>query len=166
MDDVVAGGGLHDLVSAELRSTLGAVREAAYAEAFSGRAETDGGPSRAYWSTRDELDIMAGRCLTELRRPRRAVQLSAPVLADYDAAHARELALYLSWLAGAHVYAGEIDQAAAVATRVLQLSEAVAGARSRQRVLLPRRLLRPYDGRADVDAFEQQAQPVQTRGSQ
>jgi transcriptional regulator with XRE-family HTH domain len=132
-------------------SALGAA-----ADAFAA-AEPDDGPSWAYWLTGDEIDVMAGRCLTELRRPRRAVQLLAPVLADYDATHARELALYLSWLAEAHVYADEIDRAAELATRVLQLSEGVASARGRQRVLLLRRLLRPYSGQVDVDAFEQQA---------
>ena len=122
--------------------------------------EPDEGPSWAYWLTADEVDIMAGRCLTELRRPRRAVPLLAPVLARYDAGRPRELALYLSWLAEAHVYADEVDRAATVATRALQLSAGVASTRSRQRVQLLRRLLDPYRGQADVDAFEQQARSI------
>lgn len=131
-------------------SALGAAGDAFAA------AEPDGGPPWAYWLTAGELDIMAGRCLTELRRPRRAIELLAPVLDRYDDTHARELALYLSWLAEAQVHAGEVDRAAAVATRVAELSAGVASVRTRERVLLLRRLLQPYRGQEDVDAFEEQ----------
>ncbi|MDQ1678479.1 MAG: hypothetical protein QOC93_3623 [Actinomycetota bacterium] len=120
-------------------------------------AEPGDGPSWAYWLTRAEVDVMAGRCLTELRRPRRAIALLVPVTGGYDTTHARELALYLSWLAEAHVHAGEIDQAAAVATRVAELSAGVASVRSAGRVLLLRRLLRPHRGQPQVDVFEERA---------
>jgi hypothetical protein len=52
--------------------------------------------------------------------------------------------------------AGEVDRAAAVATRVAELSAGVASVRTRERVLLLRRLLQPYRGQEDVDAFEEQ----------
>ena len=61
-----------------------------------------------------------------------------PVLEDalsrYDDAHARDKALYLSWLADAYLTAGEVEQAAAVTRRALDLSEGVASVRPRQRL--------------------------------
>jgi transcriptional regulator with XRE-family HTH domain len=133
-------------------------------EEFAGTEPADG-PPWAYWLTGDEVDVMAARCLTELRRPRPAIELLTPVVARYDATHARELALYLSWLAEAHVYAGEVDQAAAVAARVVELSAGVASARSRERVQLLRRLLLPHRGNAAVHAFEERARATSARRS-
>ncbi|MGA5703402.1 hypothetical protein [Peterkaempfera bronchialis] len=77
---------------------------------------------------------MTGRCWTELRRPLRAVPVLEQVLAGFDDAHARDKALYLSWLADSYLAAGEIEQAAAITGRVLDLSAGVASVRPRQRV--------------------------------
>ncbi|MFE9938918.1 helix-turn-helix domain-containing protein [Streptomyces hirsutus] len=71
-------------------------------------------PDWAAWVDRTELDIMTGRCWTELRRPLRAVPVLTQALARYDDAHARDKALYLSWLADAYLTAGEVEKAAAV----------------------------------------------------
>ncbi|MGW9496605.1 XRE family transcriptional regulator [Streptomyces prasinus] len=93
-------------------------------------------PDWSAWVDRTELDIMTGRCWTELRRPLRAVPVLTQALARYDDAHARDKALYLSWLADAYLTAGEIEEAAAVTGRALALSTGVASVRPRQRLTL------------------------------
>ncbi|MFE3520097.1 hypothetical protein ACFXOD_00610 [Streptomyces sp. NPDC059161] len=81
------------------------------------------------------------RVFTELRRPLRAVPLLRDVLGRYNATHTRELALYLSWLAVAYADAGEPEEAAAIADRVISLSADVAGERTAERVrVVPARL--------------------------
>jgi hypothetical protein len=77
---------------------------------------------------------MAGRCWTELRRPLRAVPILQTVLANFDDTYARDKALYLSWLADSYLAAGEVEEAAVTAGRVLDLSAGVASVRPRQRI--------------------------------
>ncbi|MGD3112209.1 XRE family transcriptional regulator [Streptomyces sp. YGL11-2] len=91
-------------------------------------------PDWAAWVDHNELQIMNGRCWTELRRPLRAVPVLQEVLARFDDTHARDKALYLSWLADSYLAAGEIEQAATVTSRVLDLSAGVASVRPRERV--------------------------------
>ncbi|NUW47012.1 transcriptional regulator [Nonomuraea rhodomycinica] len=79
-------------------------------------------PAIFYWVDSGELQVMEARVFTELRRPLRAIPLLTDVLGRYDASHTRELALYLSWLAVALVDAGEPEEAAAAAHRMLDLS--------------------------------------------
>ncbi|MET7570789.1 helix-turn-helix transcriptional regulator [Streptomyces sp. NPDC005492] len=103
----------------------------------------DGGPDAptwAYWVSREELEVMDARVFTELHRPLRAVPLLSRVLERYDATHARELALYLSWLAVAYADANEPEEAAATAARMFELSADVASDRTgeRGRVVLGR----------------------------
>jgi transcriptional regulator with XRE-family HTH domain len=112
-------------------------------------------PDWAYWLTRDEIDIMAGRCYTELRRPMRAVPLLDTALAGYGTGNPRESALYSTWLADSYVQAGEIEQAAEVACHALGLATAVNSARSRHRVDLVRARLRPYRYAPAVREFEE-----------
>ncbi|GAA3616619.1 hypothetical protein GCM10023079_02580 [Streptomyces chitinivorans] len=97
-------------------------------------------PGYLYWVDRGELEVMEARVYTELHRPLRAVPLLRDVLGRYDATHARELALYLSWLAVALADANEPEEAAATAERVLTLSADVASERTaeRSRVVLAR----------------------------
>ncbi|GAA1753459.1 hypothetical protein GCM10009834_08060 [Streptomonospora arabica] len=97
-------------------------------------------PEWAYWVTDDELKVMDARVYTELRRPLRAVPLLHDALQRYDATHARELALYLSWLAVAYADAREPEAAAETASRMLSLSTEVASERTaeRSRVVLAR----------------------------
>jgi hypothetical protein len=73
------------------------------------------------------------------------VPLLTEVLARYDTAHTRELALYLSWLAVALADANEPEEAASTARRMLELSADVASDRTtdRARVVLDR--LGPYN---------------------
>lgn len=91
-------------------------------------------PDWSAWVDDNELKIMAGRCWTELRRPLRAVPILRDVLAGFDDAHARDKALYLSWLAESYLTAGEVEESAAVAGRVLDLSAGVASVRPRQQI--------------------------------
>ncbi|MFJ9217873.1 helix-turn-helix domain-containing protein [Streptomyces sp. NPDC102383] len=97
-------------------------------------------PAWAYWVSREELEVMDARVFTELHRPLRAVPLLTDVLGRYDATHARELALYRSWLAVALADANEPEQAAAEAERIIALSGDLSSDRTatRTRVVLER----------------------------
>ena len=128
-------------------------------EAYADR-DPEADPIWVYWLDRDEIDVMAGRCLTELKRPEPAIGLLSRAVERYDDSHARELALYLSWLAEAQVYAGHIDEAATVAARALGLSSTVTSARGTDRIRLIRGLLAPYRGTAAVDEFDGQATAI------
>lgn len=110
--------------------------ERALAAAESALAEIDDAPQPDWvaWVDRNELSIMTGRCWTELRRPLRAVPALETALAEYDDAHARDKSLYMSWLADSYLAAGEIEQAAAVTSRALDLSAGVASVRPRERL--------------------------------
>lgn len=114
----------------ESQAAMGALGNAAEA-----LAEHDGreDPAYLYWVDSSELQIMEARAYTELQRPLRAVPLLLDVLGRYDATHARELALYLSWLAIALADANEPEEAAAAAGRMLELSAKVTSQRTAQR---------------------------------
>lgn len=127
---------------------LGIVEDT-YAE---GPADTD--PSWTYWLDEDEVRIMAGRCWTELRRPMRAIPLLEEVTSRFPSEQARELALYLTWLADSYVQANEIEQAALVGIRAHDLARQVSSTRSAERVEHLHRLLIPYRGVPAVDDFE------------
>jgi len=113
-------------------------------------------PAWVYWLNREEIDVMAGRCLTQHRRPERAIELLTQAVNRYDDTHARELVLYLTWLAEAHIYADNIEEAAANVTRALRLSAGVTSVRSSERIRLVRGLLVPYHGNSAVDEFEEE----------
>jgi tetratricopeptide (TPR) repeat protein len=91
-------------------------------------------PDWAAWVDSNELDIMTGRCWAELRRPLRAVPVLESALSGFDDSHARDKALYLSWLASAYLAAGEVEEAATATGRALDLSSGVASVRPRQRL--------------------------------
>jgi transcriptional regulator with XRE-family HTH domain len=116
---------------------------AAVETAYEQRAPDDE-PERVYWLNEAEIAIMAGRCYVELGQGERAVPLLSGVLAHYPERHTRELALYTSWLAEAHIQLGAVDEAVAAATRTLELTSQITSARSDDRVNLLRRKLRPY----------------------
>lgn len=105
-------------------------------------------PAWAYWVTSDELSLMDARVFTELRRPLRAVPLLTEIVGRYDTTHARELGLYLSWLAVALTDANEPEQAATVAARMLSLNVASERITDRRRVVLRR--LEAFDDIAEV----------------
>ena len=126
---------------AKAQDAQGAMR--ALGEASTALAEYDGrgeDPAYLYWLDSGELQIMQARAYTELRRPLRAVPLLIDVLDRYDATHARELALYLSWLAVALADANEPEEAATTARRMLKLGADISSDRTaeRARVVLDR----------------------------
>jgi len=113
-------------------------------------AVDEAAPPWAYWVSREELEVMDARVFTELHRPLRAVPLLSDVLSRYDATHAREVALYRSWLAVALADANEPEQAAEEARRVVSASADMTSDRtaSRARVVLQR--LRDFEGVPEV----------------
>ncbi|WP_242890316.1 transcriptional regulator [Actinomadura litoris] len=123
----------------EAMAALGEARDA---------LDQDGGegadPGYLYWVDGGELQVMEARAYTELRRPLRAVPLLVDVLDRYDVTHARELSLYLSWLAVALADANEPEQAADVAARMLELSAEVASDRTDRRAEVVRARLARY----------------------
>lgn len=117
-------------------------------------------PPWVYWLSQDEIQVMAGRCYTELQRPRRAEPLLGDVLDRYDQAHAREASLYASWLAEVHLQTKEVEKACAMATRSLILAARVNSARSADRVRHLRGRLGNYRDVLAVQEFEQLHQPL------
>ncbi|MEU6394831.1 transcriptional regulator [Streptomyces sp. NPDC046939] len=113
-------------------------------EALDSQSGGEQAPPWAYWVCREELDVMDARVFTELRRPLRAVPLLTDVLARYDGTHARELALYRSWLAVALADAGEPEQAADEARRVIALSGDLSSQRTTDRTRVVLQRLAPY----------------------
>jgi tetratricopeptide (TPR) repeat protein len=117
---------------------------AALQEADDGRA-----PDWAAWVDANELQIMTGRCLTRTGQPRQAIAILSHALSQFDDAHARDKALYMTWLAEAYVDAGDIDAAADTADHVLTLSSGVSSVRPGERL---RPILRRLSRHADTSA--------------
>ncbi len=112
----------------------------------------DEAPQWAYWVSREELEVMDARVYTELHRPLRAVPLLSRVLERYDATHARELALYLSWLAITLADANEPEAAASSAARMLELSTGMTSDRTAARTRTVLRRLIDFDDVPEVRA--------------
>jgi len=93
-----------------------------------------GGPDWAGWVDQTELEIMSGRCWSTLGDHARAVPALTRALARYDDTHARDKALYLTWLAGAHIDADGIEEAAATTGQAVALCADVASVRPRERI--------------------------------
>lgn len=110
-------------------------------------------PIWTYWLSDEEIQIMAGRVWTQLRRPLRAVPILERATARYTDETGRETALYLTWLAESLIDAREPERAAAQALQALQLSRQAGSARADDRVTLLGRRLREHRGVADVDVF-------------
>jgi hypothetical protein len=115
-------------------------------------------PDWAAWMDHVQVEIVAGRCWTELRRPLRAVPVLESGLAAYDDTHARDKSLYLTWLADSYIDAAEIEHAASVINRVLDLSAGNGSVRPRQRAVTVLRRLAPHrDLLAVADLIERVA---------
>jgi transcriptional regulator with XRE-family HTH domain len=100
-------------------------------------------PDWVFWVDEAEIDIMAGRCWTELRRPLRAVPVLERVLSGFDDTHARDKALYLTWLATSYLQAREVEQAAATLARAADLAAGISSVRPAVRIgAVARRLTR------------------------
>jgi transcriptional regulator with XRE-family HTH domain len=118
--------------------------------------QPDDDPDWVYWLNREEIDVMAGRCFTELKQPGRAEPLLRSATSSYDNALVRENSLYLSWLAEDYVLLNEIDIAAEIATHVLELGSRANSARTDERLRHLARLLRRYkDVRSAASFFDQ-----------
>jgi len=110
-------------------------------------------PEWVYWLDEDEITVMAGRCYVELGLPERAIPRLTDVLSRYDTRQARETALYTSWLAEAHLLAGDLDEAAVLAGRTLELTGAVGSSRGDDRVSLLHSRLAPHRAVPAVRTF-------------
>lgn len=138
----------------EAEKALGRV-EKDYAD--QGRDDED--PEWVYWLSPEEVEVMAGRVWTQLRRPLRAVPILEKAIVGYGADTGRETALYQSWMAESLEQANEPDRAAAAATKALRLSRQAGSVRADDRVALLRRKLRKHQGNAAVDAFLEESAP-------
>lgn len=98
-------------------------------------------PEWVYWLNRSEIDVMAGRCMIELGRPNDAEPLLTNAIANYPPEHAREVALYLSWLAESHARSGDLDAALDVIERAQRYAEGMPSARTDDRIHTVRQLL-------------------------
>jgi hypothetical protein len=141
----------------ECERALGMVEESFSA----GRMDDD--PDWLYWLNRQEIDVMAGRCYTELRNPARAESLLTSAMARYDPALVRENSLYLSWLAEDYVQLGEIDHAAGIALQMAALAARTNSARTDTRLRYLAKQLGPYRGVASVTEFFDEYQSVTVR---
>jgi hypothetical protein len=143
----IAAGGVHPAVKSLLYqrgawtyAVAGQPEQAARAlglaeQALTSQNDDQSGPDWAAWAHNPtELQIMVGRCWTELHRPLRAVPAMEAAMAQYDDSHARDKALYLTWLADAYLDAGEAEPATAALHHALDLSGSVASARPQQRI--------------------------------
>ncbi|NJC71484.1 tetratricopeptide repeat protein [Planosporangium thailandense] len=146
--------------NARFGDTQATIRTLAQVDETFADSQPDNDPVWVYWLNQDEIDVMAGRCLTELKQPKKAIALLDQAVRRYDDSHAREKALYLSWLAEAHADNGNAEEAAATALRALHLSASTTSARSTDRIKVVRRALQSYRGNSAVDEFEDQAAAV------
>ncbi|MFC7340450.1 hypothetical protein [Saccharopolyspora griseoalba] len=120
-----------------------AARRALYSvdDAYDRREDPGAEPEWVYWLDRNEIDVMAGRCLIELGRPARAEPLLTNAVSQYPSEHARESALYLSWLVEAHARAGDLDAARDAAERAQAFAASTPSARVDARLRTLRSLL-------------------------
>jgi hypothetical protein len=117
------------------------------------RGPRDNDPDWVYWLNTEEIDVMAGRCYTELNLPHRAKPLLRNAISRYDPTLARENILYLSWLAESYVELDELDEAATVGMQALQLTAHTASARADDRLRHVTKLLQLYKATPKVTEF-------------
>jgi transcriptional regulator with XRE-family HTH domain len=91
-------------------------------------------PHWSSWVDATELDIMTGRVWAVLHDPSRAIPPLERALATFPDHWARDKALYLTWLADAHIDAGDGAEADAVTEAALALASRVASVRPLTRV--------------------------------
>jgi len=116
-------------------------------------SKPDDDPDWVYWLSQQEIDVMAGRCYTELGKPKLAEPLLANAIAGYDHALVRESSLYLSWLAEDHIQLNDLDQAASIATEALELASRTNSARTDERLRHLAKRLKPHSSVAKVAEF-------------
>jgi tetratricopeptide (TPR) repeat protein len=107
-------------------------------------------PDWTAWADELEFQLISGRCWSELREPGRAIPLLESVLAQLPAAQTRNLAVYSTHLAGAYLDGDQVEQAAGVLVRALDLAADVASVRPTRRVAEVAARLTPYRANAAV----------------
>ncbi|WP_459805744.1 helix-turn-helix domain-containing protein [Herbidospora sp. RD11066] len=128
-------------------------------QALVGSAQTES-PDWANWVDSVEIQIMTGRCWTALKRPDKAIPVLEAALSQFDDTHARDKALYSTWLAEAYLDNGDIDQATTVLNEILSISAEVASIRPRQRVISILSRLRDHKAIPGVvEVFDRLAMP-------
>ncbi|MGP4020603.1 helix-turn-helix domain-containing protein [Saccharopolyspora sp. 5N708] len=110
-------------------------------DSYERRGDAGSEPEWAYWLNRSEIDVMAGRCMIELGRPNDAEPLLSNAVANYPPDHAREVALYLSWLAESHARTGDLDAARDAIERAQRYATAMPSARTDDRLHAVRQML-------------------------
>jgi transcriptional regulator with XRE-family HTH domain len=124
------------------------------------RATLEEDPNWVYWLNREEINVMAGRCYTELKKPKLAEPLLLDATSGYDDSRIRESSLYLSWLAEDYILLREIDRASEISTRVLELGTRANSARIDERLRHLARLLKRYGGvRSAAEFLDQYKNP-------
>ena len=106
-----------------------------------GHAAREDQPGWTYWLDHDEADVMAARCATRLGRADIAVPLIRAALGRYSTGHRREMALYWSFLAEAHLRAGQRPEAADAVTVAAGYAAGTASARVTARITGLHRIL-------------------------
>jgi tetratricopeptide (TPR) repeat protein len=117
------------------------------------RGPRENDPEWIYWLNQEEIDVMAGRCYTELKIPNRAEPLLRGAISRYDQSLIRENALYLSWLAESYVQLDEIDQASEIGLRALELAMHTGSARADNRLRRIAGILKRYKSIPKVAEF-------------
>lgn len=140
---------VHPSASAKSRALLESRRASSHAVAGDARtaaqaldtarnilatADAASAPHWSSWVDATELDIMTGRVWAVLHDPGRAIPALERALATFPDHWARDKALYLTWLADAHIDAGNGEEADAIAEKALTLASRVASIRPLARV--------------------------------
>jgi hypothetical protein len=107
-------------------------------------ASPEDDPDWVYWLDMTEINMMAGRCYTELKHPDRSEPLLRNATSGYDTTRVRENSLYLSWLAEDYILLNEIDAAAEIAAQILDFKTLANSVRTDERLRHVARLLRRY----------------------
>jgi transcriptional regulator with XRE-family HTH domain len=114
---------------------------AAVDDSYESRSPGIDEPEWVYWLDRHEIDVMAGRCLIELGDPVAAEPLLSNAIDAYPPEHAREVALYRTWLAESYAEAGVFDAAQSVLSKAQKVAETLTSSRLDRRVEDVARLL-------------------------
>jgi hypothetical protein len=110
-------------------------------------------PDWVYWLSKEEIDVMAGRCFTELGQPEKAIPLLRTSIERYDDTHIREISLYQSWLAEDYVLLKDFHAAADIALEVLELGRLANSARTDERLRHLAASLQEYKSIRNVAEF-------------
>lgn len=128
--------------SARARDTAGARRVLdAVDDAYASRSPGIEEPEWVYWLDRNEIDVMAGRCLIELGDPLAAEPLLSAAIDAYAPDRAREVTLYRTWLAESYARAGILDAAATMIARARKAAKGLGSVRLDVRIATVESLL-------------------------